>query len=93
MEERLEDQETSSRGKSLIMAGPKVPQVSRGDHDLKNAVCEVLKRINYELSASSVVEARRIGAKPGNQAPDRRKIIFKLSDWSLKQDVLRACKA
>lgn len=91
LEEEIDNNSAYERRDTLILSG-NIPSASPDEH-CKSIVVDLLKNkafLNIQLEDLSV--AHRIGAKPKNQGPDRRNIMFKLVRRDLKTDILHACK-
>ena len=62
--------------------------------DTRNGIIQELRStLQYELPLDDILSAHRIGTKPPAQHPDKRKILLKLSNYSLKSDLLRSCRS
>ena len=56
-------------------------------------LCDLIEeKLKIKISKSDISTAHRIGQKPANQQPDKRKIIAKLCRRDLKSDLLNACR-
>ena len=52
---------------------------------------EIIKnKLNFELSASDISTAHRLGRKPLNQTSDKRNIVLKLCRRDVKRDLISA---
>ena len=92
LEDKLEDQDSYERRDTVILSGSDIPPATEGE-DSSKLVCDLIKdKVQYHLRPSEISVAHRLGPKPINQVPDRRKLIVKLCRREVKQDLLRACR-
>ena len=90
--ERLEDGEASNRSSEFIMSGESIATADATENSTV-FVRNILKgKLNYELGAQSILLSKRLGVKPTNQGPDKRKILVKVKTDEERDDILRACR-
>lgn len=88
----MEGMEYLNRRNNIILSGDELSKES-SDSCPKFAISNLLRsKLNYELPVSSILSANRLGSRPATQMPDKRNMLVKLIDFSLKKDVLVACK-
>jgi len=91
LEEQVEDLAVSSRRNDLLVSGDKVPLFAPGE-SCSRIVTDVFRsELGYSLASSNIDSAYRIG-RPPRQGVDRRNILVKLYDHSIKVDLLQSCK-
>ena len=91
MKSRLDDIESSQRSDSIIMSGDALPPATADENPVSIAEDIMKNKLKVEVSGA-VVTAQRIGKKPLTQSPDRRKMLVRLQNAYLKDDILRSCR-
>ena len=74
--ERLENLEFNERLNDLIISGGSVPEGKIGENTTMVVVDALKINMQYELPASSIVSAYRVGRPPAPQQPDILNPIF-----------------
>lgn len=93
LENKLDDQEAYERRDTVILSGSDVP-LATDKEDSSKVVSDLIKdKVGYHLRTSEISVAHRLGPKPLNQAPDRRKFIVKICRREVKNDLLRVCRS
>ena len=88
----MDDSDAYERRDTLILSGPAIPPVERGEN-CAAVVKKLLKdQIRMEVNESEFSVAHRLGARPQNQAVDKRSLIVKFCRRESKRDVIIACK-
>ena len=92
LEQVVDDADAYERRDTVIVSGPGLPEFSRGENS-----CEVVREIIREnfhinVNSSDINTSHRIGAKPQNQAPDKRSLIIKFCRRDLKREIITASK-
>ena len=92
LEEQAEDLSVSSRNNDIIVSGDRLPASTTGEN-CPAVVADTIKReVNYEIDASKIASAYRVGKKSPSQGLDKRKIVVKLSNGVNRTDLIQACK-
>jgi hypothetical protein len=92
MEEKIDDGDAYERRDTLVFSGDGVPTATTGELPTE-VVCKLVKeQLRLTINSCDVSTAHRLGKKPLNQEPDRRKIVVKLCRRDLKKDILYACR-
>ena len=90
---RIDDLENENHQNTIILSGDAVPPGTATGKNCSNVVSNLMRdRLKIMLLADSILTAYRIGAKPANQSPDRRRIVAKLSHREQRRDILKACR-
>ena len=92
LEGRLEDVEAYQRRNDVIVSGDVVTNIQPGVDIRQGILQELRNTLRIDLSSDNIVSAHRIGNKPPVQHPDKRKVLIKLSNYSIKSDLLRSCR-
>ncbi|KAI3381284.1 hypothetical protein SNEBB_002556 [Seison nebaliae] len=93
LEEVVDNQKCFEKRDIVIMSGDYLPETTEGE-DCAGIVRDAVKHaLKINLKPEDISVAHRLGRRPLNQVPDKRKILFKLSDKSMKTDLFRACRS
>ena len=92
LEERIDDTDAYERRDCVVFNGDALPVAENGENTASVAANLIKNKLRIRIKEEDISTAHRIGKKPVNQIPDRRKIIIKLCRRDLKKDILFACK-
>ena len=93
LEDRVVEAECKDRQSDIIFSGSVVSSSVPEGVSIGSAVRSLLQnKVNYVLSAEKMISVSRIGQKPINQGPDKRRIIIRLGDRSTKNDIIHAVR-
>ena len=92
LEERIDDTDAYERRDCVVFNGDALPIAASGENTASIATDIIRNKLRINIKQEEISTAHRIGKKPVNQTPDRRKIIIKLCRRDLKKDILFACK-
>ena len=94
-EDKLDDLNQYGRRESLVFSGDSVPAVTENENPVQ-VVCELisskLTNIDSRIAPSDFSIVHRLGPKPRDGVPDRRKIIARFCRRALKYRVLKAAR-
>ena len=88
MAEKLDEADMVSHRSNLIMSSRELSKLEPGGNPVEEIVRLLKRKVNYQLSPTSILSAYRIGVKPSNQSPDSRNIMLKLTNSEAKMDIL-----
>lgn len=90
LEERVDYLENIHRQNNIILSGSALGSLRSAD-DYSGTVIDLFRgALNYELTRAVLLAAYRVGTKPQDQSPDRRKILVKLANSEVKRDLMAA---
>lgn len=92
LEEKIDDNDAYERRDCVIFNGDALPIAENGENTALVATELIKNKLKINVKPEEISTAHRMGKKPANQTPDRRKIIIKLCRRDLKKDILFACK-
>ena len=88
----IDNADAYERRDTVIVAGSCVPEVVRGENCSDLALNIFKEELRIELRNSDISTAHRLGPKPSNQTPDKRKLIVKFCRRDAKRQVILASK-
>ena len=92
LEEKIDDGDAYERRDCVVFNGDALPVAENGENTVLVASELIKNTLKINIKPEEISTAHRMGKKPVNQAPDRRKVIIKLCRRDLKKDILFACK-
>ena len=92
IEERIENFEALERRNRVVLSGEALPPAVPGEITTQVVVDTLKASLRYEIAASNIIDAIRVGAKPMTQTPDRRNILVHLRNTEEKNDLITACR-
>ena len=92
LENQVDDSDAYERRDTLILSGPSLPPVERGENCVSVVKKLLQDQIRLDVNESEFSVAHRLGARPQNQTSDKRSLIVKFCRRECKRDVIIACK-
>ena len=92
--DRLDTSENYNRQDEFIVTGGAVPAAAGHSDNPKADLCHILKfNLKYELPLDKLISVRYIGVGSNTRNPEKKKLLVKVVDGHLKQDIIRSCKS
>ena len=92
LEERLDDMDGYKWKDTLIFSGSGLPEVKVGENCSQLVIHLLKQKLKLNMNPNEISTSHRIGKKPINQKPDKRRIIAKFCRRDHKVDILNACR-
>ena len=92
LEKKIDDQEASLRGESLIISGRELPSMPVSEN------CSILAhnltrgKLKLSIHEDEICTAHRIGRPLASQRPDKQNILVKMRSDDIVQEVVRSSK-
>ena len=93
LKNQLDISENYNRQDEFVVSGDVVQAAATHSDNPKDVLCHILKsNLKYELPIDKLLSVRYIGTGSGAQISTKKKMFVKVTNSSLKQDIIRSCK-